>query len=142
MLYEIVSERRAPSYKVSCPADIFKAFSRYARARTERFLCATLSGAHDIIAVRIITVGLVNRTVVHPREVFFAAIKDGAVAIIVAHNHPSGHLEPSPEDLEITIRLRSAGEILGISLLDHLVISKTGFLSFVQRGLLSPCPID
>jgi len=142
VLYEIVSERRSPSYKVSCPEDVYKALSRYARARTERFLCATLSGSHDLIAVRIITVGLVNRTIVHPREVYLTAIKDNAVAIIVAHNHPSGHLEPSPEDIEITNRLRSAGEILGISMLDHLVISKNGFLSFVQRGFLSPYPRD
>ena len=138
MIYEFISERKAPPYKVGGPQDAFKAFARYARARTERFLVATLNGAHEIIAVRLISVGLINRTVVHPREVFYPAIKDGAVSIVLGHNHPSGHLEPSPEDIEITTRLRDAGEILGIPVLDHLIISRNGYLSFVERGLLSP----
>jgi DNA repair protein RadC len=76
LTYQIVSERRAPAYKVSSPSDAYKAFSRYAKARTERFLVATLNGAHEIVRVHIVSIGLVNRTVVHPREVFFPAIKD------------------------------------------------------------------
>lgn len=144
MTYQIVSERRSPGYRVSSPADAYKAFSRYAKARTERFLVATLNGAHEIIRVHIVSIGLVNRTVVHPREVFFPAIKDYAVGIIVCHNHPSGHLEPSPEDIEITRRLRESGEILGIALLDHLVIGPQAgsFLSFTERGLLPPPTVD
>jgi len=140
LTYQIVSERRAPAYKVSSPSDAYKAFSRYAKARTERFLVATLNGAHEIVRVHIVSIGLVNRTVVHPREVFFPAIKDNAVAVIVCHNHPSSHLDPSPEDLEITRRLREAGDILGIALLDHLVIGPQpgSFYSFIEHGLLPP----
>lgn len=139
MIYQMVSERHAPSYRIASPKDAFNALTRYANARCERFIVLTLDGAHQLIASRIISMGLVNRTVVHPREVFFPAIKDNAVAIIVAHNHPSGRLDPSPEDLEITRRLRESGEILGISLLDHVVFhKKTGFYSFVEHGLLSP----
>jgi len=138
MKYDIVSERTAPSYKISSPKDIYGALARYARARTERFLVATLSGAHEIIKIHIISIGLINRTVVHPREVFYPAIVDGAVAVIASHNHPSGHLDPSPEDQEITRRLREAGEILGISLLDHVIISRSGYYSFVEHGLLEP----
>lgn len=143
MIYELVSERRAPAYKVSSPSDAYKAFSRYAKARTERFLVATLNGAHEIVRVHITSIGLVNRTVVHPREVFFPAIRDNAVAIIVSHNHPSSHLDPSPEDLEISRRLREAGDILGIALLDHLIIGpKGGFYSFTEHGLLPPPSTD
>ena len=72
----------------------------------------------------------------HPREVFADPIVDRACAIIVAHNHPSGRLEPSAEDLEITRRLESAGELIGIELLDHLVFSGREWLSFVERGLI------
>jgi DNA repair protein RadC len=139
MIYQIVSERRAPPYRISSPRDAFGALTRYANARNERFLVLTLDGAHQLIATRIVSIGLVNRTVVHPREVFFPAIKDNAVAIIVAHNHPSGRLDASPEDIEITRRLREAGEILGISLLDHVIFhKKSGFFSFVEHGLLEP----
>jgi DNA repair protein RadC len=139
MIYQMVSERHAPSYRIASPRDVFGALARYANARCERFIVLTLDAAHQLIASRIVSIGLVNRTVVHPREVFFTAIKDNAVAIIVAHNHPSGKLDPSPEDLEITRRLREAGETLGISLLDHVIFhKKSGFFSFVEHGLLEP----
>lgn len=138
MTYEIVSERHAPPYKISRPQDIFAALSRYARARNERFFAITLNGAHEIIKIHIVSIGLVNRTVVHPREVFITAIKDNATAIVVAHNHPSGHLDPSPEDREITDRLHNASEVLGLALLDHLIFSRAGYYSFVEHGLLSP----
>lgn len=144
MIYELVSERRAPPYKVSSPSDAYKAFARYAKARTEKFVVATLNGAHEIVRLHIVSIGLVNRTVVHPREVFFPAIKDNAVAILVCHNHPSSHLDPSPEDIEITRRLRESGDILGIPLLDHLVVGpKAGsFYSFTEHGLLPPPASD
>jgi len=141
--YQIVSERKAPVYKVASPADAYKAFMRYAKARTERFLVATLNGAHEVIRVSIVSIGLVNRTVVHPREVFYPCILDSAVACIVCHNHPSGKLDPSPEDIEITHRLREAGELLGIGVLDHILIGpKGGFYSFTEHGLLSPIQPD
>ena len=138
MKYDIVSERTAPAYKISSPSDIYGALSRYARARNERFFAITLNGAHEIIKVHIVSIGLVNRTVVHPREVFITAIKDNSCAIIVAHNHPSSRLDPSPEDRDITNRLRQASEVLGIALLDHVVFSKSGYFSFVEHGLLEP----
>ncbi len=138
MKYDIVSERTAPTYRISAPADIYGALKKYACARTERFLCATLNGAHEVIKVHIISIGLINRTVVHPREVFYPAIIDGAVALIISHNHPSNRLDPSPEDREITRRLRDASEVLGIALLDHVIIGRGGYYSFVEHGLLEP----
>ncbi len=138
MTYQIISERQAPTYKIGCPADAYKAFARYARAKTERFIVASLNGSHEIIRVRIVSVGLVSRCPVAPREVFVGAITDMASAIVVSHNHPSGHHESvSDEDIAISNRLRDAGELLGIPLLDHIITSRNGFTSLVERGLLA-----
>jgi DNA repair protein RadC len=82
-------------------------------------------------------VGLLNRTLVHPREVFKHAIKDNSAAIIIGHNHPSGSLDPSTEDKDITRRMKIAGEILGIKVLDHIIVSPTkGYLSMLEMNLL------
>ena len=78
-----------------------------------------------------VSIGLVDRTPVHPREVFADALSDRASAIIVAHNHPSGSLEPSETDVEITGQLKSAGSVVGISLLDHIVFNRSGYFSFL-----------
>jgi DNA repair protein RadC len=110
-------------------------FRPWRAKRQEHFLAATLDGAHQLIKVHVVTKGLVNRTVVHPREVFRPAIEDNAEAIIVCHNHPSGTLEASPEDIDITKRLLEAARIVGIQILDHLIISRRGWLSFSERGI-------
>lgn len=137
MTYDVVSERHAPPIKVSGPADIFQAVRRYANKTQEHFLVITLDGAQQVIRVHLVSIGLLNRTLIHPREVFVRAIKDHAGSIIVCHNHPSGQLQPSKEDREVTYRLGQAGELLGIPLLDHLVISKSGFVSLKELGMLS-----
>ncbi len=126
-----VRERR-----IGCPEDAWQLVRHFDDRKQERFLCCTLNGAHDVIAVRVVTVGLVNRTIVHPREIFSEAVADRACALVVAHNHPSGRLEPSPEDREITERLKSAGELLGIPLLDHLIFSHEAFISMVEQGYM------
>ncbi len=79
-----------------------------------------------------------NKTIVHPREAFADPITDRACAILVAHNHPSGNLDPSEEDMDITTRLRQSGDILGIPVLDHLIFSENGYYSFVEKGLIAP----
>ena len=138
MTYQIISERQAPTYKIGCPADAYKAFARYARAKTERFIVASLNGAHEIIRIRIVTVGLVSRCLVAPREVFVGPITDMASCIVVSHNHPSGHHEiVSDEDITLSNRLRDAGELLNIPLLDHIITSRNGFTSLVERGLFT-----
>jgi DNA repair protein RadC len=86
------------------------------------------------LAVRIVTIGLVNKTIVHPREVFADPILDRSSAVIVAHNHPSGQLIPSGEDDEVTERLRAASEILGLHFLDHVIFSDRSFFSYRQAG--------
>lgn len=94
--------------------------------KQEYFVCLTLDGANRLIAKRIITIGTLTSSLVHPREVFADAITDRAAGVIVAHNHPSGNLEPSQADREVTQRLKDAAKLLGISLIDHIVITKDG----------------
>ncbi|MDR2073398.1 MAG: DNA repair protein RadC [Spirochaetaceae bacterium] len=127
-----------PGTRISLPSDAYSLIRHYADRRQERFICISLNGAHEVLAVRVVTVGLVNKTIVHPREVFSDPLQDRASAVCVAHNHPSGRLEPSGEDNEITWRLRSAAEILGLRFLDHLIFSGWGFFSYSQAGLLRP----
>lgn len=99
--------------------------------KQEYFVCLTLDGANRLIAKRIITIGTLTSSLVHPREVFAEAITDRAASIIVAHNHPSGNLEPSQADRDITERLQSAGELLGIELIDHVVLTSKEYKSIV-----------
>jgi len=95
--------------------------------KQEYFVCLTLDGANRLIAKRIITIGTLTASLVHPREVFAEAITDRAASIIVAHNHPSGNLEASAADRDVTERLCSAGNLLGIKLIDHIIASKDSF---------------
>lgn len=99
--------------------------------KQEYFVCLTLDGANRLIAKRIITIGTLTASLVHPREVFADAITDRAASIIVAHNHPSGTLTPSSADSEVTQRLEEAGVVLGIKLVDHLIVSSSGHLSIL-----------
>jgi DNA repair protein RadC len=96
----------------------------------------TLNGAHEVGRVVVVSLGTLDRALVHPREVFSPAFEDRCSAIIVAHNHPSGTLNPSPEDLDITKRLKQAGDILGIKVLDHLIVTKEGYYSLLEHGQL------
>ncbi|NCQ54565.1 DNA repair protein RadC, partial [Candidatus Saccharibacteria bacterium] len=96
--------------------------------KQEHFVVMTLDGANRLIAKRIITIGTLTSSLVHPREVFADAITDRAASIIVAHNHPSGNPVASQDDINVSIRLQKVGEILGINMIDHLVVTKDGFV--------------
>ena len=93
----------------------------------EYFVVLTLDGANRLIAKRVISIGTLTASLVHPREVFAEAITDRAASVIVAHNHPSGNLEPSEADQDVTNRLSSAGSLLGIKLIDHIIVNKDDF---------------
>lgn len=97
--------------------------------KQEYFVCLTLDGANRLIAKRIITIGTLTASLVHPREIFADAITDRAASIIVAHNHPGGRLLPSDADNDITDRLRDVGRVIGISVKDHLVVTKKSYSS-------------
>jgi len=135
-MLEFGRRKWAGGQRIRHPTDIYNIIRHHADRRQERFLCLSLNGAHEVLATRIVTIGLVNRAIVHPREVFADPILDRASAIIVAHNHPSGNLKPSEEDNEITRRLKSSAEILGINFLDHLIFSERFYFSFRQAGLI------
>jgi DNA repair protein RadC len=126
----------ASGIRIKHPQDIFTLVRHNADRKQEKFLCLSLNGAHEVLAIRVVTIGLVNRTIVHPREVFADVILDRGAALIVAHNHPSGQLQPSREDDEITSRLKTAAEILGLRLLDHLIFSESAWFSYRQSGRL------
>jgi DNA repair protein RadC len=127
---------RPEGLRISFPADVLPLIQHYADRKQEHFICISINGANEVIKSRVVSVGLVNRTHVHPREVFADPITDRASAVIVAHNHPSASLSPSKEDIEITSQLKAAGETLGISLLDHIIFSHKGYYSFLESNIL------
>ncbi|MGM0433002.1 MAG: RadC family protein [Spirochaetota bacterium] len=120
--------------QITYPGDIYPIVRHYADRQQEHFLRISLNGAHEIISVEVVSIGLVNRTIVHPREVYSVPLKERATAIIVAHNHPSGQLLPSREDNEVTERLRETGRILGIEMLDHIIFTDEGYYSYLEDG--------
>jgi DNA repair protein RadC len=122
--------------KIVTPADLLPHVCHYADRKQEHFLCASINGANEILHIRVVSIGLIDRSPVHPREVFADALVDRASAVIVAHNHPSGGLEPSLSDIDITTQLKAAGEIVGIALLDHIIFNRTGYFSFLEDGKL------
>ncbi len=124
---------RPEGLKISFPLDVLPLIRHYADRKQEHFICVSVNGANEVITSRVVSVGLVNKTQVHPREVFADPITDRASAIIVAHNHPSGSLTPSKEDIEITKQLKSAGETLGIRLLDHIIFNHKGHYGFMEN---------
>lgn len=125
---------RPEGMRVMFPKDALLLVHNYADRKQEHFLCISLNGAKEVIATRVVTVGLVNRTQVHPREVFADPITDRASGVIVAHNHPAGSCDPSREDTEVTRMLKQAGNTLGIRLLDHIIFNKRGYYSYLESG--------
>lgn len=106
----------------------------FASREQENFVVLMLDGANQIKNVKLITRGLVNRTLVHPREIFGPAVENRAVSLIISHCHPSGVLTPSSDDLECTYRLRRAGEIIGIPIIDHLIFDSENCYSMMENG--------
>lgn len=109
---------------------------KYGNEKKEHFITLMFDSCGNLIDVNDISTGIINETLVHPREVFEPAIKCLAVSMVIAHNHPSNDLKPSTEDLKITQRLISSGELLGIEVADHLIFSSEGYLSLKASGLL------
>jgi len=122
--------------KITNADDIYAELQEYKDKRQEYFIVITLNGANHIIEKRVVSIGTLNSSLVHPREVFADALTDRAASIILAHNHPSGELAPSSEDLLITARLKESAKLLGIEILDHIIIAKDGYLSMRDEELL------
>ena len=124
------------SKKITSAKDVYDELREYHNKQQEYFLCLYLDGANHLIQTKVITIGILNQSLVHPREVFSYAIEKRCASIIVAHNHPSGILEASSEDINVTKRLKESGKILGIELIDHLIITNDGFVSLKEEGVL------
>lgn len=126
---------REASGSIRNASDAFEILKPFGLKEQEHFIVLNLNTAHEVISQNVVSIGTVNRTIVHPREVFRKAIEENATAIFICHNHPSGSMKPSEEDKLITTRLREAGEILGISVIDHLIVSKDSYFSFDEAGI-------
>lgn len=121
---------------ISNSEDVYKLVNDIVNKNQEHFMVITIDGAGGLIKKRTIFKGTVNQSLIHPREVFISVIKDRAAAVILAHNHPSGRLSASREDIEVTRSLVEAGKILGIPVLDHIIVSRKGYFSFYGEKLL------
>jgi len=123
--------------RFTSPRQVFDYFHHELRdSRKEYFLVLLLDGKNRIIRRVQISEGSLNQSIVHPREVFNPAVRESAAALLLVHNHPTGDPAPSSEDIAITRRLKEAGELMGIKVLDHIIIGDGEYLSFVERGLL------
>jgi DNA repair protein RadC len=120
--------------KIETPADILPLIHHYADRKQEHFISTSINGANEVMNIRVVSIGLVDRTSVHPREVFADALTDRASGVIVAHNHPAGSLVPSAWDIEITKQLKEAGDVVGVTLMDHIIFNRTGYYSFLESG--------
>lgn len=122
--------------RYTSPSQVFDTFSFLMHETKEMFITLHLDGKNRIICMDLVSVGSLNQSIVHPREVYKTALLSSAAAIMCIHQHPTGDPTPSSEDISITRRLKEAGEIMGIKLLDHIIVGDGEYISFVERGLL------
>jgi DNA repair protein RadC len=124
--------------RIGSPEDVFRHFhARLRDAQVEQFHVVLLDGRHRVMRSVLSSQGTLTASLVHPREVFRPALRDGAAAVVLVHNHPSGDPAPSPEDRELTRRLEQVGTLVGIPVLDHVIIACGGFVSLREEGVLA-----
>lgn len=131
--------RRRSRYEkspIKTPMDIIPYMQHFSLEPTEHFILATINGSHEIMDIKVIANGTPSKTSIHPREVFAPAVEQHASAIIVAHNHPSGSVCPSDSDITSTKTLMAAAGILGISFLDHIILGRNDYFSFLEHDML------
>jgi len=122
--------------KITIARDILPLVADIVGKHQEYFVCISLNGANEVIEKRVVTIGLLDKSPVHPREVFADIVADRAAAVIFAHNHPSGDLQPSEADCRTHQQLTEAAKILGLRVLDHVIVTKKGHFSFQEAGLI------
>ena len=118
------------------PEDVYRLCRTLRRRKKEHFVVILVNSRNAVIGFETVSIGSLNASIVHPREVFLPAIENRAGSLILVHNHPSGDPTPSEEDLAITRRLVEAGRLVGIDVLDHVIVARDGFVSFKERKLL------
>jgi DNA repair protein RadC len=116
--------------------DVLPHLKYFRNRKQEFFICIALDSRRRVIGRRVVTMGILTQSIVHPRETFWSAINNHAASVILAHNHPSGEVSPSPADIETTQYLVSAGQLLGITVRDHIIVTRTGHYSFKENGLI------
>ena len=121
---------------ISCPAETVPLLTDIADKKKEHFLCLYLNARNQVIHKEVISIGSLSASIVHPRELFSVALQHTAASVIIAHNHPSGDPSASREDIELTRRLAKAGEIMGVEVLDHIIVSQNDFASLKEQGIL------
>jgi DNA repair protein RadC len=132
------SDPLRPGERFTSSAEVFRHFHERLRDhRKEVFLALLLDGKNRVIREVQVSEGSLTASIVHPREVFAPVVRDSAAAVLFVHNHPSGDPTPSREDIEITLRLREAGELMGVRVLDHIIIGSGAYVSFADRGLIT-----
>lgn len=133
----LVREGPVAEYSVSSPKEAFDLLASEAKGLDrEQFWRIDLDARSRAVGFEVVSIGTLSSALVHPREVFKGAILNNAAGIIIAHNHPSQEADPSPEDKDTTRRISRAGEIIGIPLLDHVIVTDERFFSFKEAGLL------
>jgi DNA repair protein RadC len=138
MTYQIISERKVRNAsQIKNPDDIFNLLKRYAASKQEQIILITLNASHIPIRIILLSIGTVNHALVHVRDIFYYAIKDMAVAIMLCHNHPSGKIIPSRDDLDLTKSVVDTGNIMRIPVIDHLIINKKNYFSFKCEGIIN-----
>ena len=137
-LFRRTNRLKASGYrtKIGCAEDVYHMFSeRLAEKKKEYFYALCLDTKNRVIAENLVSIGILDASLIHPREVFSPAIKASAHAVILVHNHPSGEAEPSLNDTEVTKLLMEAGRVVGIEVLDHVIVGKEKYTSMKEKGL-------
>lgn len=136
MKLKLLQVKEAAGNYITNPGAIYEDMREEAKADRECFWVLHLNTQNRVIEKELAGMGAVNQAIAHPREVFRKAVLNSAVSIITVHNHPSGDLTPSEEDLDIWRRLKKSGDILDIKVFDHLIISGKGYFSAKEEGIL------
>lgn len=121
---------------ISSPSDVVPLLADIASEKREHFVVLLLNARNQVLRKELVSLGSLSASIVHPREVFLPAVTSSAASIILCHNHPSGDVTPSRDDVDLTRRLVEAGRIMGIEVLDHIIVSDSDFLSLRERGLM------
>lgn len=139
MRLALIKEPGGQPVPIGCPDDIEKFVEPLKLYSEEHFVAFHLDAKNQVIGYHIVSHGTVSASLVHPREVFKAALLANSHAVLVAHNHPAGSLTPSPEDIEVTETLIKAGDLMGVKVIDHIIVSSNGLCSLREtRGSLWP----
>ena len=128
--------------QIRTPEDVFNRLRAYGYKEQEHFILMALDSGHQVISTRVVTIGTSNMTLATPKEILYTALREDATAIVIAHNHPSGVLMVSAEDMAITKRIMQCCQLIGINMLDHIILTQHGYLSMNAKGLLETAKPD